>query len=96
MTIEQIRKPVTDEYNQFCEEYRRRTTTNVELLDQVVEYLGQFPGKQLRPLLVLLSAKALKLLPSKKLVLRLKKVPSPPWHPVNWLTMKAYSLVVTA
>lgn len=58
MTIEQIRKPVTDEYNQFCEEYRRRTTTNVELLDQVVEYLGQFPGKQLRPLLVLLSAKA--------------------------------------
>lgn len=58
MTIEQIKQPVLDEYKQFQEEYRHRTETNVELLDQVVEYLSQFPGKQLRPLLVLLSAKA--------------------------------------
>lgn len=58
MTIDQIRQPVIHEYNHFLEEYRRRTQSNVELLEQVVDYLGHFPGKQLRPLLVLLSAKA--------------------------------------
>lgn len=58
MTIEEIKQPVLEEYQRFREEYRKRTETHVELLDQVVEYLGQFPGKQLRPLLVLLSAKA--------------------------------------
>lgn len=58
MTIDQIKQPVLDEYKQFLEDYHHRTTTNVELLDQVVAYLNQSPGKQLRPLLVLLSAKA--------------------------------------
>lgn len=58
MTIEQIKQPVIEEYKQFQEEYRRRTDSSVELLQQVVAYLGEFPGKQLRPLLVLLSAKA--------------------------------------
>ncbi len=58
MTIDQIRQPVIDEYNLFLEEYRHRTQSNVDLLEQVVDYLGHFPGKQLRPLLVLLSAKA--------------------------------------
>lgn len=58
MTIEQIRQPVIDEYNLFLEEYRKRTHSHVQLLEEVVDYLGQFPGKQLRPLLVLLSAKA--------------------------------------
>jgi len=58
MTIEQIRQPVLDEYNHFLDEYRRRTNSSVELLEQVVDYLAHFPGKQLRPLLVLLSAKA--------------------------------------
>ncbi len=58
MTIDQIRQPVINEYNLFLEEYRRRTQSNVELLEEVVDYLSHFPGKQLRPLLVLLSAKA--------------------------------------
>ena len=39
-------------------EYQRHTRSDVPLLSEVEEYLGQFPGKQLRPLLVLLSAKA--------------------------------------
>lgn len=58
MTIDQIRQPVANEFNLFLEEYRRRTQSHVELLVQVVEYLSHFPGKQLRPLLVLLSAQA--------------------------------------
>lgn len=58
MTIDQIRQPVLNEYNLFLEEYRRRTQSHVELLEQVVDYLASFPGKQLRPLLVLLSAQA--------------------------------------
>ena len=56
MTIDQIRQPVANEFNLFLEEYRRRTQSDVELLEQVVEYLSHFPGKQLRPLLVLLAA----------------------------------------
>lgn len=58
MTIEQIQQPVLKEYQLFHEEFRRLSQDNVELLNQVVEYLSQFPGKQIRPLLVLLSAKA--------------------------------------
>ena len=58
MTIDQIRQPILNEYNLFLEEYQRRTQSNVVLLKQVVDYLNQIPGKQLRPLLVLLSAKA--------------------------------------
>ena len=58
MTIDQLRQPVIDEYNLFLEEYRRHTQSSVELLEQVVDYISHFPGKQLRPLLVLLSAKA--------------------------------------
>lgn len=58
MTIDQIRQPVINEYALFLEEYHHRTQSDVELLEQVVEYLDHIPGKQLRPLLVLLSAKA--------------------------------------
>ncbi len=58
MTIEEIRQPVIDEYKLFVEEYHRCTQSHVDLLEEVVEYLDHIPGKQLRPLLVLLSAKA--------------------------------------
>lgn len=58
MTIEQIKQPIINEYCQFQECFKSYTTTHVELLDQVIEYLGQFPGKQLRPIMVLLAAKA--------------------------------------
>lgn len=58
MTIEQIKQPIINEYSQFQEYFHRYTDTRVELLDQVIEYLGQFPGKQLRPIMVLLAAKA--------------------------------------
>lgn len=58
MTIDQIRQPVRHEFDLFVEDYRQRTQSNVELLVQVVDHLNRFPGKQLRPLLVLLAAQA--------------------------------------
>ncbi|MCQ2294947.1 MAG: polyprenyl synthetase family protein [Bacteroidales bacterium] len=58
MTIEQIKQPILKEYQLFLEEYRKYTNNDVPLLSEVVEYLSHFPGKQLRPILVLLSAQA--------------------------------------
>lgn len=58
MTIEQLQQPILTEFEQFREEYRRRTISDVPLLSEVEDYLGKIPGKQLRPILVLLSAKA--------------------------------------
>lgn len=58
MTIEQLQQPIQAEFKLFTEEYRRRTQCDVPLLSEVEDYLHQFPGKQLRPILVLLSAKA--------------------------------------
>ncbi|MBO4599238.1 MAG: polyprenyl synthetase family protein [Bacteroidales bacterium] len=58
MTIPQLLQPVHDEFELFRQEYQRRTHSGVPLLDEVEDYLRQYPGKQLRPLLVLLAAKA--------------------------------------
>lgn len=57
-TIEQLRLPVKAEYDQFVEEYRKRVFDQNPLLDSVGHHLDRHPGKQLRPLLVLLAAKA--------------------------------------
>jgi len=58
MTLDQLIQPVKSHFDLFQKEYQRLTHSNVPLLCEVEEYLGQFPGKQLRPLLVLLSAQA--------------------------------------
>ena len=58
MTLAQLIQPVQHEFEAFRQEYQRRTRSSVPLLGEVEAYLGQHPGKQLRPLLVLLSAKA--------------------------------------
>lgn len=58
MTIEQLQQPIRAEFEQFKEEYRQRTTSDVPLLSEVEKYLETIHGKQLRPILVLLSAKA--------------------------------------
>ena len=58
MTLDQLIQPVKPYFDLFQMEYQRHTRSDVPLLSEVEEYLGQFPGKQLRPLLVLLSAKA--------------------------------------
>jgi octaprenyl-diphosphate synthase len=58
MTIAQLTQPIKPSFEAFQQEYRRRTQSTVPLLKEVEEYLDQFQGKQLRPLLVLLSAYA--------------------------------------
>ncbi len=58
MTIEQLQLPILEEFRLFRQEYGRRTESEVPLLGEVESYLNTTSGKQLRPLLVLLSAKA--------------------------------------
>ena len=63
MTIDEIRLTVHNEFLAFAEEYDRCTrgggdNTSTPLLDEVEEYLCHHQGKRLRPLLVLLAAKA--------------------------------------
>ena len=58
MTAEELQEPVRLSFNDFRDEYRRYTHSVAPLLHDVEEYLAQIPGKQLRPLILLLSAKA--------------------------------------
>lgn len=58
MNIDEIRKPVAAEYEQFAALYHKYTHCGVAVLEEVAEYLDRRPGKRLRPLLLLLSAKA--------------------------------------
>lgn len=58
MTLQQLQSCVKTEYNEFCTRYHQITSPNVPLLNEVEQYLVRHTGKQLRPLLVLLSAKA--------------------------------------
>jgi octaprenyl-diphosphate synthase len=58
MTAEELQGPVRLPFNDFRDEYRRYTHSVAPLLHDVEEYLAQIPGKQLRPLILLLSAKA--------------------------------------
>ena len=56
--LDQLRASVEKEFGLFSKEYNRRICHKTPLLDEVGQYLADCPGKQLRPLLVLLSAKA--------------------------------------
>ena len=58
MTLTELIQPAQPHFDLFQEEYQRRTHSTVPLLKEVEEYLSQIPGKRLRPLLVLLAAKA--------------------------------------
>lgn len=58
MTNEEIIAPVQKEYHLYQEEYTRYTQNPTPLLQEVEKYLAHIPGKQIRPLLLLLTAKA--------------------------------------
>ena len=58
MKIEEIKNIIQNPYLEFKEELERRTSGRSGLLAEVEDYLNCTPGKQLRPMLVLLSAKA--------------------------------------
>lgn len=56
-TIEEIKKPVAQEFLEFEKAFRSVLQTDNALLQSVNEFLLQKRGKQIRPILVLLSAK---------------------------------------
>lgn len=58
MTLQQLHSCVINEYNEFCTRYRRIAAPDAPMLAEVEQYLALHAGKQLRPLLVILSAKA--------------------------------------
>lgn len=55
--LDKIKAPVAAELEQFGEAFRRTLYSDNPMLEKAVEQLLMSPGKQLRPLLVLLSAK---------------------------------------
>ena len=69
MTIEQLRQPVKAEYDRSVQEYHSRMLGEATILNEVSSHLAAHPGKMLRPLLVLLSAKACGTLNDKHILL---------------------------
>lgn len=55
-TLLKLQQPVEEPMRQFRQLYRQRIPADTPLLAEVDQYLLQCPGKQLRPLLLLLSA----------------------------------------
>ena len=58
ITLDDIRRPVDVELEAFRSYFRSAMKNRVFLLDKVVQYLLRQKGKQLRPILVLLTARA--------------------------------------
>lgn len=71
MTITELQQPIQNEYAQFCEMYDKYLRSESQLLNDVNQYLALKPGKRLRPLLVLLSAKACQTIHHKHIILAL-------------------------
>ncbi|MCO5251533.1 MAG: polyprenyl synthetase family protein [Candidatus Kapabacteria bacterium] len=57
MTLNDIIKPVKDDLKEFSSYFKGTLNTNVPLLNLIIKYVAQRKGKQLRPILVFLSAK---------------------------------------
>lgn len=59
LNLKQIRKPVSKELDKFEGHFRQSMKSNVALLDRITFYIVKRKGKQIRPLFVFLSAKAI-------------------------------------
>ena len=57
MSLDTIKQPVTAELDTFELRFRDSMKSNVPLLDKITWYIVQRKGKQVRPMLVLLSAR---------------------------------------
>lgn len=58
VSLSQIRKPIEQELDQFDAVFRRALKSKIGLVDIVTRYIIRQKGKRVRPMLVLLSAKA--------------------------------------
>lgn len=56
--LEDIKRPVVEDLGRFKRHFREAMRSRVRLLDLVTQYVLRTKGKQVRPLLVMLSAKA--------------------------------------
>jgi octaprenyl-diphosphate synthase len=56
VTLKEICQPITDELNEFEEQFKLCLNSNVLLLNNVVEYIIAHKGKRLRPVLVFITA----------------------------------------
>lgn len=56
-TLESIKRPIKREMSTFDDRFRIHLSSNVPLVDRVMRYMVKRKGKQLRPILVFLSAK---------------------------------------
>lgn len=56
-TIDNIKAPIKNEMDVFEKKFKASMATNVALLDRVMHYIVKRKGKQMRPMLVFLSAK---------------------------------------
>lgn len=57
VSIQDVRHVVDDELNEFRRYFRESVRSSVGLLDKITQYVLRQKGKEIRPLLVLLSAK---------------------------------------
>ncbi len=56
-SLKEIQQPISQELANFKIHFRRQLDTDVFLLNRVIHYLMRMKGKEMRPILVLLSAK---------------------------------------
>ena len=57
MKLDDIKKPINDELEEFEIHFRDSMKTNVALLDKIMYYIVQRKGKQVRPMFVFFAAK---------------------------------------
>ncbi len=57
MKLDEIKKPIDAELDEFEKHFRESMRTQVALLDKIMYYIVQRKGKQVRPMFVFLSAK---------------------------------------
>ncbi|HND87945.1 MAG TPA: polyprenyl synthetase family protein, partial [Saprospiraceae bacterium] len=57
MSLDHIKRPIAAELDTFELRFREAMKSHVPLLDKITWYIVQRKGKQVRPMLVLLSAR---------------------------------------
>ena len=57
--VEQIKEPISNEMQLFEEKFRQSMSSSVPLLERITHYIVRRKGKQMRPMFIFLSAKAL-------------------------------------
>jgi octaprenyl-diphosphate synthase len=59
MTVKEIKAPIENEMLEFEQKFKASMKSSVPLLDKITHYIVKRKGKQLRPMFVFLSAKAI-------------------------------------